>query len=84
LMDGTSIMALDACDFSVAPGRGSPSHLKKSPVVRNVRYRRRIGSHASSVRCGSSRFACKTALPDSTDIPFHSAGNSVAVPEWAE
>jgi hypothetical protein len=30
LMDGTSIMALDACDFSVAPGRGSPSHLKKS------------------------------------------------------
>jgi hypothetical protein len=37
LMDGTSIMALDACDFSVAPGRGSPSHLKKSPVVRNVR-----------------------------------------------
>jgi hypothetical protein len=30
LMDGTSIMALDACDFSVAAGRGSPSHLKNS------------------------------------------------------
>jgi hypothetical protein len=37
-MDGTSIMALDACGFSVAPGRGSPSHLKKSATVYIARF----------------------------------------------